>query len=239
MTNFINDATGFAYLPKTDLNLIGDDDPLKFIQGSEVNTWTQAMLDIQSFILTAQKVFNRSDRTKHFDIEAYTATPNGVLTRDRGSLCVDTVAARLYQNTDGGTTWTLIESAAALAPVALSGSATDLTTGTLPIARIADGSVTGAKLAATAVTPGSYSTVNATVDQQGRITAMSTGTPAVNLAVSVKQSPYNAVGNGTADDTAAIQSAHAAAVAAGGQAVAGDADGSCGEGEGGRAEATC
>lgn len=41
---------------------------------------------------------------------------------------------------------------AGLAAVASSGSAADLSTGTLPIARIADGAVTAAKLASTAVT---------------------------------------------------------------------------------------
>jgi hypothetical protein len=45
-----------------------------------------------------------------------------------------------------------VSDVAGLAAVASSGSASDLSTGTLPIARIADGAVTAAKLASTAVT---------------------------------------------------------------------------------------
>ena len=36
----------------------------------------------------------------------YAGTPNGNLTKAKGSLCIDTTNADLYINTDGGTSWT-------------------------------------------------------------------------------------------------------------------------------------
>ncbi len=101
----------------------------------------------------------------------------------------------------------------------LNAHADRLTQGTLPSARIADGSITNAKLVNTAVTPGAYTNVSATVDQQGRITAMSSGSAGLGDEINVKD--YGAVGDwnpitqtGT-DDRAAIISALAAAIAAG------------------------
>ncbi len=75
-----------------------------------------------------------------------------------------------------------VSDVAGLAAVASSGSASDLSTGTLPIARIADGAVTAAKLASTAVTDKlGYSPVNKAGDTMTGNLSIVKNRPVINL----------------------------------------------------------
>src|SRR4051812_8969521 len=49
MTNFVYDNTSPG-TAKTDLIPIGGGDPTKYIQASDVNTWRQALLDLQTVL---------------------------------------------------------------------------------------------------------------------------------------------------------------------------------------------
>lgn len=74
-------------------------------------------------------------------------------------------AADVGADSAGAATAATAALAATLADIATSGSADDLVAGTVPVSR----------LPLTAVTPGSYTSTNLTVDANGRITAASNG----------------------------------------------------------------
>lgn len=89
-------------------------------------------------------------------------TTNLYFTTARARAAISVSGSLSYNSTTGVISYT----APTLATVATSGSASDITTGTLPAARLPN----------TAVTPGTFTNATLTVDATGRLTAASSGT---------------------------------------------------------------
>jgi len=110
------------------------------------------------------------------------ATPGGAsITLAAGELAINRADNKLFYRNAAGNGDTTI-----YLPTADPTSASNLSSGTLPMARIADDSVTAAKLAHTSVTAGSYTLASITVDAQGRLTAASSGSGGGSDAFTVK-----------------------------------------------------
>ncbi len=110
--SFILDGDVLNAAKADKIPLTGGDDPTLHVAAVDWNQFRTALNDIQAFLRNgAFTLFKAGTPATRAEVIVVTTSPNGSVSKAKGSIALEVTNARVYQNTDGATAWTDISSA--------------------------------------------------------------------------------------------------------------------------------